>query len=160
MRKTANLLLLMILFFMLSFETNVSSSALDNPKTKTFSYEQFKVNQELDRRAIVEQQLIDSLRTKPSIKWVLTGFTDTQIFVESSGRQSAISPEGAQGIAQFMPSTWKTLIDMKLLPEWFDINNEAHQRIAQLVYLDYLYNLWDAQIRDQSLEVSLTKGNY
>lgn len=147
----------MVLFFTLSFEVNVSSSSLDNPKWETFNYEQFKIEQELSRRAIVEQQLIDTLRSKPSIKWVLTGFTDTQIFYESSGRQSAISPEGAQGIAQFMPSTWKTLIDMKLMPEWFDINNEAHQRIAQLVYLDYLYNLWDTQIRDQK---ALTVASY
>ena len=29
-----------------------------------------------------------------------------------------------------------------MIPEWFDITNEKHQRIAQLIYLDHLYSMW------------------
>ncbi len=158
MRKTAKLFLLGVVLFTLCMEANISSSGLDKSKAETFNYVQWKYDLEKAKQAEVERQMIDSLKAKHSIRWVFTGFTDTQLFFESSGRQSAISPEGAQGIAQFMPSTWKFLRDEKhLLPEWFDINNEAHQRIAQLVYLDYLYNLWDKQIRDQK---ALTVASY
>lgn len=146
MRKTAILLLLIMILFTLSFEVNVSSSSLDKSKIEAFNYTKFKENQELDRRALVEKQMLDSLYAKESIKWVFTGFNDAQLFFESSGSQDAVSEKGATGIAQFMPGTWSTLIEMRLLPPWFDINNEAHQRIAQLVYLDYLYDMWDTQV--------------
>jgi hypothetical protein len=157
MRKTAKLFLLGVVLFTLCMEANISSSGLDKSKAETFNYVQWKFNHEKDHQAEVERQMLDSLRSKHSIRWVFTGFTDTQIFFESTGNQSAISPEGAQGIAQFMPSTWKFLVEKQLLPEWFDINNEAHQRIAQLVYLDYLYKLWDKQIKDQR---ALTAASY
>ena len=158
MRKTATLLLLMVIIFMFSFGSDGSSSTLVITKEqKQLRYEQFLYHKEQDRRALVERQLYDSLKKSASIKWLLTGFLDTQIFIESTGRQSAISPEGAQGIAQFMPTTWQELIRLNLLPYWFDINNEAHQRIAQLVYLDYLYTMWKDRPRDRR---ALTAASY
>lgn len=157
MRKTAKLFLLIVVLFTLGIEADISSSGIGKSRWETFNYVQWKYDREKEAQALVEQQMIDSLRAKHSIRWVFTGFTDTQLFFESSGRQSAISPEGAQGIAQFMPSTWKFLVEKQLLPEWFDINNEAHQRIAQLVYLDYLYNMWDNQIKDRK---ALTAASY
>ncbi len=157
MRKTANLLLLLVLFFTLNFEANVSSSSPDRSRIETFDYEKFKIEKEMTRRALVEKQMVDSLLAKQSMKWVFTGFLDAQIFFESSGRHNAVSDAGAQGIAQFMPSTWTTLIENGSLPFWFDINNEAHQRIAQLVYLDYLYDMWNARIKDQK---ALTVASY
>lgn len=145
MRKTAYLLLMVMLFLGFSgsiLETSNSGVPPISITEKVATYEKFLEYRELDRRANVEKHLYDSLVSKSSIKWLLTGFTDRQIHLESGGNQSAISPEGAQGIAQFMPDTWNSMLEKGWIPEWFDINNEAHQRIAQFVYLDHLYNMW------------------
>lgn len=106
------------------------------------NYSKMIIYREIEHQALLERRMYDSLASKPSVKWLLTGFTETQIQIESSGDQTAISSEGAQGIAQFLPSTWEALKRNKLIPEWFVIGNEAHQRMAQLIYLDYLYNKW------------------
>ena len=144
MQRTANLLLFMILFlfFNLHFIDSPSSSTIESLESKVKVYEKFMEYREISRREKVEETMYDSLMKKSSIKWLLTGFVKTQIHMESSGNQGAISPEGAIGIAQFMPNTWEGLIQRGMLPTWFDINNEKHQRIAQLVYLDHLYGMW------------------
>ena len=112
------------------------------------NYTKMLIFQAIERQALLERRMYDSLASKPSVKWLLTGFTETQIQIESSGNQNAISPEGAQGIAQFLPSTWEALKRNKLIPEWFVIGNEAHQRMAQLIYLNYLYDKWYDQPRE------------
>jgi soluble lytic murein transglycosylase-like protein len=160
MQKTANLLLLMMLFLFFSFSTNMNSSATNNYADSAqcvVKYEKWMEYKELERRAVVEKQLYDSLVAKSSIKWVLTGFSDAQIHIESKGDQNAVSSEGAIGVAQFLPSTWEALIRNKLIPEWFVIDNEAHQRIAQLVYLSHLYELWPHAADDRR---ALTAASY
>jgi len=160
MRKTAYLLLMMMLFLGFSgsmLEPSNSSAPPSSITDKVVAYEKFLEYRELDYRAGVEKHLYDSLISKSSVKWLLTGFIDRQIYLESKGDQSAISPEGAQGIAQFMPNTWNSMLEKGWIPEWFDINNEAHQRIAQLVYLDHLYNIWYDMPQDRK---ALTAASY
>lgn len=144
MQKTANQILFMIIFLFLNlrFIDSPSSSTMESLESKVKVYEKFMEYREMARRITVEDQMYDSLMQKSSIKWLLTGFVKTQIHIESRGNQNAISPEGAVGIAQFMPDTWSRLIQRQMIPEWFSINNEKHQRIAQLIYLDHLYGMW------------------
>lgn len=145
MQKTANFLLLALVFMFFGLQSLVTSSSFpqgDVVKQAKDTYAKMIIYHEMDRQASIERKMYDSLSSKPSVKWLLTGFTQTQIQMESSGDQNAISPEGAQGIAQFLPSTWESMKQNKLIPQWFVIGNEAHQRIAQLIYLNYLYDKW------------------
>lgn len=48
------------------------------------------------------------------------------------------SPAGAVGIAQFLPSTWDWLKSKKILPGYFSIEVESHQRAAQRLFMQYL----------------------
>lgn len=74
-------------------------------------------------------------------------FLIKQRMVESSNNMNAVSPKGAIGIAQFMPSTWNWLKDTGKIPYTFNIGNRAHQIQAQETYLLYLYNRpWDERI--------------
>lgn len=58
---------------------------------------------------------------------------------DSSGNITIItSSRGAVGIAQFLPSTWNWLKEHKILPSYFTIDNENHQRAAQRFYMNYL----------------------
>lgn len=98
------------------------------------------------RRDSCVVHMIDSLSHKSSIKWLLSsGFVASQIHSESGGNQGAVSSSGARGIAQFLPSTWQSMKDNKLIPNWFDIDNESHQRVAHLIYLDHLWCMWGGQ---------------
>lgn len=145
MQKTANFLLLALIFMFFGTQSFVTSSSLPDGAMiarEKDNYTKMIIYREVERQAFLEKRMYDSLASKPSVKWLLTGFTETQIQIESSGDQNAISPEGAQGIAQFLPSTWEALKRNKLIPEWFVIGNEAHQRMAQLIYLNYLYDKW------------------
>jgi soluble lytic murein transglycosylase-like protein len=145
MQKTANFLLLALVFMLFGTQSIVTSSSFSQGimiERAKANYSKMLIYQEIVHQALIERRMYDSLASKPSVKWLLTGFTETQIKIESNGNQNAISPEGAQGIAQFLPSTWEALKRNKLIPEWFVIGNEAHQRMAQLIYLDYLYNKW------------------
>ena len=157
MRRTAYLLLVMMVLLGFSGESIIDSTSampsLSIEAKQTF-IENFYKNRELERQFAYEQHLYDSLMAKPSLKWLLTGFTDAQIHHESRGNQDAVSPKGAQGIAQFMPDTWNSLKAKKLIPEWFDITSERHQRIAQLVYLDHLYSIWYKEEERRALTIA------
>jgi soluble lytic murein transglycosylase-like protein len=159
MQKAANLILFITIFLFLSGASikEVSSTVKTYETETTLSkYVKFLEYREIDRRATVEKQLYDSLIAKSSIKWLLTGFTERQIQIESKGKQSAVGLRGEIGVAQFMPTTWSLLIRGEYIPAWFDINNESHQRIAQLVYLDHLYGIW-ARYSDRK---ALTVASY
>lgn len=120
-------------------------------------YAKILLDRETDYREAYEDSLRISLMSKPSMKWMLNGFIEAQIHHESRGNQTAISPKGAIGKCQFMPSTWEALITRGLLPEWFVIDNEEHQEIAQLIYLDYLYTMWYNEGDDRK---ALTVASY
>jgi soluble lytic murein transglycosylase-like protein len=160
MQKAANLILFIAIFLVLSIitikEGSSTRSAYDTETTLS-KYVKFLEFREIDRRQDVEQHLYDSLIAKPSIKWLLTGFTERQIQIESKGQQSAIGPMGEVGIAQFMPDTWSGLLSKQYLPYWFNIKNESHQRIAQLIYLDHLYAMWHNYPTDRR---ALTVASY
>ena len=49
-----------------------------------------------------------------------------QIMAESSGDERAVSPAGARGLLQIMPSTQKDLEDRGLIPEGLDPFNPEH----------------------------------
>ena len=60
----------------------------------------------------------------------VNAFGDTTIIINGKS--------GATGIAQFLPSTWNWLKEKNILPEYFSITNENHQRAAQRFYMNYL----------------------
>ena len=53
---------------------------------------------------------------------------DRQIMAESSGNPNAISPAGARGLLQIMPSTQRDLEDRGLIPSGLDPFNPDHSR--------------------------------
>ena len=68
-----------------------------------------------------------------------------QIIVESNNVHTLDgllieSDAGALGIAQFMPETWQWLKDTKKIPNYYVITNKYHQKKAQKVFMNYLYN--------------------
>ncbi len=75
---------------------------------------------------------------------------DKQLYVESrhnhfirgsDGNLKLIeSPQGALGIAQFLPSTWEWLKEKNVLPKNFSIEIESHQRVAQRLFMNRLAN--------------------
>lgn len=145
MQKAANLILFITIFLFIngaSIKEVSSTIGTYDTETTLNKYIKFLEYREIDRRAIVEKRLYDSLIAKPSVEWLLTGFTERQIKIESGGNQEQVGREGELGVAQFLPSTWNSLVAKNYLPTWFNIRNEKHQRIAQLVYLDHLYSLW------------------
>lgn len=70
-------------------------------------------------------------------------FTDAeftaQIYKESTGDNSKVSPKGAMGIAQFLPSTFKWAKEKGWIPETAKITDVAAQSLAQRRYMDYIY---------------------
>jgi len=97
--------------------------------------------------------IIEIIKPKAIIKMPL-GIIDDSIFIkqiniESRGKQFVINTNGekvlltnqrsgALGIAQFLPSTWKGLKRNKVLPDYFNIEDENHQRIAQQLFMNHL----------------------
>ena len=67
------------------------------------------------------------------LDWI---FVKRQILVESEGRPSAVSPEGAMGLMQFMPNTWR---------EWGQGNpHEPEANImAGVKYMSFLVSKFD-----------------
>jgi len=72
-----------------------------------------------------------------------TNFTEdqflSQIWKESKGDKTVVSPKGAMGIAQFKPATFKELKDKGFLPETAKITDNASSILAQRRYMDQLY---------------------
>lgn len=150
MRKLANfLLLMMVLLFCipkLGFDSKSSCPPPKSAEEIRADYESFMAWKEEVRRDSCVIHMLDSLSQKSSIKWLLSsGFVASQIHSESGGNQGAVSSSGARGVAQFLPSTWKSMKENKLIPSWFDIDNESHQRVAHLIYLDHLWGMWYGQ---------------
>jgi len=70
-------------------------------------------------------------------------FTDeqftAQVYKESHGDNTVVSPKGAMGVAQFMPATFKWAKEKGWIPETAKITDVAAQSLAQRKYMDYLY---------------------
>ena len=67
-----------------------------------------------------------------------TQFLD-QVYKESHGDNSKVSPAGAMGISQFMPATFGWMKEKGWIPETAKITDVAAQSLAQRRYMDYLY---------------------
>ena len=65
---------------------------------------------------------------------------DAQIYAESFGIPNIVSHSGAQGLAQFMPITWKTAQQFGWVDWGADPTDPAQALKAQRKYMDYLYN--------------------
>jgi hypothetical protein len=63
-----------------------------------------------------------------------------QIYKESHGKNDKVSPRGAIGLAQFMPSTFTWAKEKGWIPETAKISDPAAQSLAQRKYMDHLYN--------------------
>lgn len=111
----------------------------------------FLLNTSATRTAPVTKMPIESIslvtEVEKSEREVFSeSFFEAQIMKESSGKQFkadgtiVTSKAGALGIAQFMPSTWKWLKKKRILPKHYDIRNAEHQKIAQKIYMLYLYD--------------------
>jgi len=80
-----------------------------------------------------------------------------QVNIESRGKHMVnkdsiiTSPKGAVGVAQFMPSTWEWLKYSNKIPDYYNIMNEDHQRIAHIIYMKYLLSV------DYGIEDSINK---
>jgi hypothetical protein len=57
-----------------------------------------------------------------------------------------------------MPTTWEWMKQYKLIPEWYDITNVAHQKTAQYRYMKYLYHI-DYGIVDDRMDLALAAYN-
>lgn len=72
-----------------------------------------------------------------------THFTEDQfydqIYKESHGKNNKVSPRGAIGLAQFMPSTFAWAKEKGWIPETAKITDPAAQSLAQRKYMDHLY---------------------
>tara|TARA_Y100001938_G_scaffold143552_1_gene216481 strand:- start:11899 stop:13794 length:1896 start_codon:yes stop_codon:yes gene_type:complete len=63
-----------------------------------------------------------------------------QIWKESNGDNSRISPKGARGITQFMPKTFEWMKTKGWIPETARITDPAALQLAQYRYMDYIYD--------------------
>jgi len=63
-----------------------------------------------------------------------------QIYKESAGDNSVVSPAGAMGVAQFTPETFLWAKEKGWIPETAKITDEAAGSLAQRKYMDHLYN--------------------
>ena len=72
-----------------------------------------------------------------------TNFTEDQfydqIYKESHGKNNKVSPRGAIGLAQFMPSTFAWAKEKGWIPETAKITDPAAQSLAQRKYMDHLF---------------------
>ena len=72
-----------------------------------------------------------------------TNFTEeqflSQIWKESTGDKTKVSPRGAMGVAQFLPSTFKWAKEKGWIPETIKIIDEPGSSLAQRKYMDHLY---------------------
>lgn len=71
-----------------------------------------------------------------------------QLYQESRLRPNAISPAGAQGIAQFMPGTWSDMRKKLKLPPDASPFNAALAIPAMCIYMADLHSKWTAKRED------------
>jgi len=95
---------------------------------------------------ITPMEKVEPVKKYNASKVFTDEFLTKQLKVESGLRHTVNgklikSKAGAVGIAQFMPSTWRWLKRKGILPKYFDISNENHQKQAQVLYMEYLYSL-------------------
>ena len=86
-------------------------------------------------------------------------FSVGQCFVESHFREKAESHAGAQGLCQFLPTTWHE-VELKLGQE-LDIWDAKDQILASNYYMSGLYKQWSPpQARTQEDHRRLSQASY
>lgn len=159
MRKLANFLLIMVVLLLcvpkFGYESLSSCPPPRSVEQLTLEYNRhlaWKIQMYQDS---CTARMLDSISQKSSIKRLLScGLIETQIHNESGNNQDAVSPRGARGIAQFLPSTWQAMKNKKMIPSWFNIDNESHQRVAHLIYVDHLWKMWNGAPEQTMLMVA------
>ena len=62
-----------------------------------------------------------------------------QVYKESTADNKKVSPKGAMGVAQFLPSTFKWAKEQGWIPKTAKITDEAASVLAQRRYMDHIY---------------------
>lgn len=84
-------------------------------------------------------------RYLPGLDWRLV---KAQLWQESSLNPDAVSPVGAQGIAQFMPDTWARMVKKMHLPSNVTPFYPSYAIQACCFYMAELYKEWTAKRED------------
>ena len=82
-----------------------------------------------------------------------------QIQQESSGRVDAISPVGAEGLAQFMPRTWDDMQLHGIVPRGASAKDARYAIQAQAYYLNTLRQFWRGP-RSETDRIRLALASY
>jgi hypothetical protein len=123
--------------------TNIMSKyyALENKRATMIALNTATASKKVEikkatRRAQMPQSTIADSVFKKQMRTESSG---KHFKTDSAGNKVLItSPQGALGIAQFLPSTWEFLKQRKILPSYFSIEDENHQRAAQRLFMNYL----------------------
>lgn len=95
----------------------------------------------------------------------ISDFLIAQAVQESRFDAKAVSPAGAVGIAQFMPSTAKQIGDelktkLALFKDGFDRENPTQSIWAQVYYMNKLFKTWDkGRANEERLKLAFASYN-
>jgi len=140
------LLFILLLTTILSGFTSLSISPSDASKTLTIVVPapMYKI----PTKKIVIENFIEVEMPKSIIA---DSILDKQISIESRWHHTVkdstgqivllTSQDGAVGIAQFLPDTWRCLKAMKVIPSNYSIWNKNHQLAAHRLFMNYLVGL-------------------
>ena len=95
-------------------------------------------------------------RYLPTYHW---GYGWAQMMQESAANPNAISPVGAEGLAQFMPLTWQDMQRAKIVPLNASPRDARHAIQAQAYYMYKLVSFWHMK-RPQRDKLNLALASY
>lgn len=103
-------------------------------------------------------------KINPEDKIKISSFLIAQAVQESRFNTTAVSPAGAVGIAQFMPSTAKEVGEelkskLALFKNGFDRENPIQSIWAQVYYMNKLFKVWDLGRSDEE-RIKLAFASY